>query len=171
VKLKPVVLLLGLYFTAPVYAIGLGELSLRSHLGQPLHATVELLSAPATLAADCLSLRASDSGLAAPAQARLRIERSGENALLHITTPKAINDPIAQFVLSSDCEERLQREYVVLLDPPAVIAPASITPMKVVEPQAESVSTQARVSSAPAATPPCRASAQGPASSSASARS
>ncbi len=153
-KLKPVVLLLGLYFAAPAFAIGLGDLSVRSHLGQPLHATVEILSAPPTLAADCVSLRASDSGLAAPAQARFRIERRGENALLHITTPKAVNDPIAQFVLISDCEGRLQREYVVLLDPPAVIAPAAIAPVTLAVPQAETVSTPAAVALAPAATPP-----------------
>jgi Tfp pilus assembly protein FimV len=154
VKLKPVVLLLGLYFSAPVYAIGLGDLAVRSHLGQPLHATVEILSAPPTLAADCLSLRASDSGLAAPSQARFRIERRGENALLHITTPKAVNDPIAQFVLVSDCEGRLQREYVVLLDPPAVIAPAAIAPVALAEPQAGTVSTPTSLPPAPAATPP-----------------
>ena len=153
-KFKPVALLLGVLLTDPAFALGLGDLSVHSHLGQPLHATVKLLSAPATLPADCLSLRASDSGLAAPAQARLRIERSGANSLLHITTPKAVNDPIAQFVLASDCEGRLQREYVVLLDPPSVIAPAAIAPVKVIEPQAESVSAPASVSPAPAATPP-----------------
>jgi len=154
VKLKPVVLLLGLYFAAPAFAIGLGDLAVRSHLGQPLHATVEILSAPPTLAADCLSLRASDSGLAAPAQARFRIERTGGKALLHITTPKAVNDPIAQFVLVSDCEGRLQREYVVLLDPPAVIAPASIAPVTLAAPQAGTVSTPTSVPLAPPATLP-----------------
>mgnify|MGYP001039407236 FL=1 len=162
-KLKPVVLLLGLYFSAPAYAIGLGDLSVRSHLGQPLHATVEILSAPPTLAADCVSLRASDSGLAAPAQARFRIERRGENALLHITTPKAVNDPFAQFVLISDCEGRLQREYVVLLDPPAVIAPAAIAPVTLAVPRAETVPTPAAVPLAPAATPSATAAVAKPA--------
>jgi hypothetical protein len=42
---------------------------------------------------------------------------------LHIRTPQPVNDPIAQFVLMSDCDVRLQRDYVVLLDPPALIAP------------------------------------------------
>lgn len=153
-KLKPVVLLLGLYFSAPAFAIGLGDLAVRSHLGQPLHATVEILSAPPTLAADCVSLRPSDSGLAAPAQARFRIERRGENALLHITTPKAVNDPFAQFVLISDCEGRLQREYVVLLDPPAVIAPAAVAPVRLAEPQAKTASNPASVPLASAAVPP-----------------
>lgn len=153
-KFKPAAILPGVLFAGPAFALGLGDLSVHSHLGQPLHATVRLLSAPAALAADCLSLRASDSGLAAPEQARLRIERSGANTLLHITTPRAVNDPVAQFVLASDCEGRLQREYVVLLDPPSAIAPAAIAAVKVMEPKAESVSTPASVSPAPAATPP-----------------
>jgi len=42
---------------------------------------------------------------------------------LHVRTPYALNDPIAQFALTSDCESRLQRDYVVLLDPPALAAP------------------------------------------------
>lgn len=123
-KLKFAVFLLSLCAVSPALAIGLGDLSVRSFLGQPLHATVEVLGAPATLEVDCMSLRASDGGMAPPEQVRFRIERKGDNALLHITTPRAVNDPIAQFVLVSDCEGRLQREYVVLLDPPAQIEPA-----------------------------------------------
>ena len=85
-KLKPVAFLLSQYIAAPALAIGLGDLSVHSHLGQPLHATVEVLSAPSTLDAGCLRLRVSDNGLPAPAHARFRIEHKGDNALLHITT-------------------------------------------------------------------------------------
>lgn len=125
-KRKPVAFLLSLHFAAPALAIGLGDLSVHSSLGQPLHATVEVLSAPPTLAADCLSLHPSDNDLPVPAQARFRVERRGDSALLHITTPRAIDDPVAQFVLASDCEGRLEREYVLLLDPPAQIESAEL---------------------------------------------
>ena len=129
-KLKLVALLLGMHFATPALAIGLGDLTVQSTLGQPLHATVEVLSAPATLDAECLSLRSSDNGIPALSQPRFRIERRGDNALLHITTQRAINDPIAQFVLTSYCEGRLQREYVLLLDPPAQIETAELPPPK-----------------------------------------
>lgn len=125
-KFKFVALLLGMHFATPALAIGLGDLSVQSTLGQPLYATVEVLSAPATLDAECLSLGSSDNGIPAPSQTRFRIERRGDNAVLHITTQQALNDPIAQFVLTSDCEGRLQREYVLLLDPPAQIETAEL---------------------------------------------
>ena len=143
-KLKAVALLLGLHFAQPTLAIGLGDLSVHSHLEQPLHATVMVLSAPSTLDIDCLSLSAGNNGLPAPAQARFRIERTGENVLLHITTQSPVSDPIAQFVLTSDCEGRLQREYVLLLDPPP-----QIEPVRLAETQTEQAVTGA---SAPAAT-------------------
>jgi len=143
-KLKAVALLLGLHFAHPAFAIGLGNLSVHSNLGEPLYATVDVLSAPANLDTGCLSLRASDNGLPVPAYAKFRIERKGDNALLHITTPAAIYDPIAQFVLTSDCEGRLQREYVVLLDPPT-----QIEPVRLAEPMSTAVSLPSAANSIP----------------------
>lgn len=127
-KLNTVVRLLGFTISTPALAIGLGDLSVHSYLGQPLHVAVKVLSPPATLSVDCLSLRPGDSGLPLPGQAQFRIEPKGENALLHITTPQAISDPIAQFRLVSDCEGRLEREYVLLLDLPMPVEPAELAP-------------------------------------------
>lgn len=135
VNLKPVFLLLALCHTASAAALGLGEIGVRSHLGQPLHATVALLGAPAETTAACFSLEASEDGIAPPPRAQLDIQQSGTQALLHIRTLQPVNDPIAQFALVSDCEVRLRRDYVVLLDPPAPVtpaisqdAPAAVTP-------------------------------------------
>lgn len=149
-KLKPLACLMGLGLTAPAWAIGLGDLTVHSHLGQPLHATLEVLGAPANLEAACFSLRGADNGVGAPPQARLRVEPRGQTALLHITTPRSVNDPIAQFVLVSDCEGRLQREYVVLLDPPLDIQPGRIA----VETTASSVPVSASPATRPAAAAP-----------------
>jgi Tfp pilus assembly protein FimV len=122
-NLKPLCLLLSLCHAGSGAALGLSEINVRSHLGQPLHATVALLDATTDTAADCFSLDASAGDISPPLRAQLRVERSGGQALLHIRTPQPVNDPVVQFVLISDCEVRLQREYVVLLDPPALIAP------------------------------------------------
>lgn len=124
VNLKSLCLLLSLCHVGSAAALGFGEISVRSHLGQPLHVTVALLDATANTTADCFSLDASADGIAPPLRAQLSVERTGGQALLHIRTPQPVNDPIAQFVLLSDCEVRLQRDYAVLLDPPALIAPA-----------------------------------------------
>ena len=111
-KLKSACLLLGLCHAGSAAAIGLGEISVRSFLGQPLHATVPLLDAPAAATADCFSLEASVGGIAPPPRAQLSIELSGGQAVLHIRTRQAINDPIAQFVLVSDCEARDRKSVV-----------------------------------------------------------
>jgi hypothetical protein len=124
VNLKPACLLLSLCYASSTSALGLGELNVRSFLGQPLHATVNILGANATTAEDCFSLAPSEGGIASPRQAQLSLEQAGSQTLLHIRTPHSVNDPIAQFVLTSDCEGRLRRDYVVLLDPPAQITPA-----------------------------------------------
>ncbi|MHB0917082.1 MAG: type IV pilus assembly protein FimV [Thiobacillus sp.] len=123
-NLKPVFLLLGLCHAVSAAALGLGEINVRSHLGQPLHATVTLLGASADTLTECFSLDASEAGVAPLPSAQLGIQQVGERTLLHIRTVQSINDPIVQFVLTSDCEARLQRDYVVLLDPPSSFEPA-----------------------------------------------
>jgi len=126
VKLKPVYFLLGLGFAGSAAGLGLGELNVRSSLGQPLHATVKILDPGATTAPECFSLAPTEGGIAPPLHAQLSLEQAGSQVLLHIRTPHSVNDPIAQFVLMSDCEGRLQRDYVILLDPPAQFTPAII---------------------------------------------
>ncbi|MDP1532627.1 MAG: hypothetical protein Q8L92_03485, partial [Rubrivivax sp.] len=116
-NVKTICLLLGLCHAGAAAALGLGELNVRSFLGQPLHATVVVLDASADLPADCFKLEAGTGAIAPPPRAELSLQRSGEQAVLHIRTRQSIHDPIAQFVLAADCETRLQREYVILLDP------------------------------------------------------
>jgi len=125
VKLKSVCLLLSLCHAGSTAALGLGEISVRSFLGQPLHATVALLDTAPTTAADCFSLDASSGSIAPLLHAQLSIEQAGGQTLLHIRTTQPVHDPIAQFVLTSDCGARLQRDYVVLLDPPAQVETVS----------------------------------------------
>ena len=96
----------------------MGDIAVHSQLGRSLNATVTLLGATADTTADCFSLGTSANNIAPPLRAKLSIERAGDQTRLLIRTPYPVNDPIVQFVLVSDCEVRLQREYVVLLDPP-----------------------------------------------------
>jgi Tfp pilus assembly protein FimV len=126
VRLKPVCLLLSLCCAGSAYALGLGDLSVRSALGQPLHVTVALLGTTAETAAACFSLEASQSGVVPLPRAQLSLQSAGEQTLLHIRTQQPVNEPVAQFVLVSDCEARLQREYTVLLDPPELVARPSV---------------------------------------------
>jgi len=102
----------------------MGDIDVRSQLGRPLLASVALLGATADTTSDCFSIGASADSIAPPLRAKLSMARAGDETRLVIRTSLPVNDPIVQFVLVSDCEVRLQREYVVLLDPPAVTVPA-----------------------------------------------
>ncbi|MHB1076920.1 type IV pilus assembly protein FimV [Thiobacillus sp.] len=123
----------------------MGDIAVHSQLGRSLNATVTLLGATADTTADCFSLGTSANNIAPPLRAKLSIERAGDQTRLLIRTPYPVNDPIVQFVLVSDCEVRLQREYVVLLDPPA----ATEAPLNENVPAAS-----AQIGPAPAAAPP-----------------
>lgn len=146
-------LLLGFWPLGPAAALGLGELSLHSHLGQPLHASVAVLDAPAGLAADCFHLGATSAGFAPP-PVELSLEQTGRVSRLHIRSRDTINDPILQFALMSDCPARLQRDYTALLDPPSVIAPPeaaeSAAPAQAGTPSAHAASNAARADVVPA---------------------
>jgi hypothetical protein len=124
VKLKTSILLISLCQAGPAAALGMGDINVRSQLGQPLRATVALVDATADTTADCFSLGTSADSIAPPLRAQLSIERTGGQTRLHIRTTSPVNDPVVQFVLASDCEVRLQRDYVILLDPPAATTPA-----------------------------------------------
>ena len=115
---KSACFLLGLCHAGSTIALGLGDVSVRSHLGQPLHAVVPLIGVTPAITTDCLSIANSSGGIAPLPRTELRIEQTGGQALLHIRTAQSVNDPVTQFVLSADCEAHLQREYAVLLDPP-----------------------------------------------------
>lgn len=105
--------------SSPALALGLGDIQLRSALGQPLHATIDIIDPLPGADASCFSVDSGAERFAPLPRLRLSLVRTGERAVLHVRTPQSVNDPIMQFVLSSDCQARLRREYVVLLDPPA----------------------------------------------------
>jgi len=147
VNLKTVWLFLSLCQAGSAAALGMGDIAVHSPLGRPLNATVTLLGATADTTADCFSLGTSTDSIAPPLRAKMNIERAGGQTRLLIRTSSPVNDPIVQFVLVSDCEVRLQREYVVLLDPPVTmdvpldenasaahaqpaLAPAAVTPRR-----------------------------------------
>ncbi|MHB1084787.1 MAG: type IV pilus assembly protein FimV [Thiobacillus sp.] len=125
-NLKSVCLLLSLCHVGYAAAFGLGEINVRSYLGQPLHATVPILDASPNTTAECFSLGAGTGSISPPQHAQLKVEQAGKQTVLHIRTLQPIHDPIAQFELVSDCGSRLQREYAVLLDPPARVDSAVI---------------------------------------------
>lgn len=131
------------------FALGLGQIEVKSSLNQPLVAEIPVLvSSPGE--ADALSVR-----LASPdAFARVGLDRPTLQAanlgfevlddgrghkVIRVTTPNNVSDPFLSFLLEVDWGKgKMMREYTVLLDPPSMMpirgsAPATVA--SVPEPQ------------------------------------
>jgi hypothetical protein len=97
----------------------------QSHLGEPLRARVTLIDPPRDLQADCFSVRdGHDASL--PGLVGTRVTLDMRSATLHITSKKTVNDPVLQISVTAQCQTTLQRDYVLLLDPPQAIDTATV---------------------------------------------
>ncbi|MCA1924725.1 MAG: hypothetical protein LDL16_00420 [Thiobacillus sp.] len=130
-------------------AAGLGKLSVRSALGQPLAAEIELFAADkseldslsATLASDQAFRDARIDFSPVLSTLRFAVEKKPDGkAVLKVTSSRPVNDPFIDMLVElSWASGRLVREYTMLLDPPGVAAeqavpPVAPTPAQVVTP-------------------------------------
>lgn len=115
------------FVAAPVWAAGLGKLTVNSSLGQPLSAEIEIYADQKEL--DSLSAGSAAQGAYANAritpspvlsQLRFAVERrSGGRAVLKLSTAKPVNDPFVDVLIDlSWADGQLTREYTLLIDPP-----------------------------------------------------
>jgi len=98
-------------------ALGLGDIELKSHLGERLMAIVNVTDIEALPESNCFSVvDVSDS----PAFKKANIvfkQSDGGNNHLTITTNEVITEPIVNLRVSIHCEPNINRDYVLLLDP------------------------------------------------------
>ncbi|MCQ9426558.1 peptidoglycan-binding protein, partial [Pseudomonas sp. LJDD11] len=152
-----------------VHALGLGELSVKSTLNQPLVAEIELTDARGINASQLvpsLGTTADSSQAGVTRQAFLNdltftpVINPGGKSVLRVTSSKPVTDPYVKFlvqVLSPN--GRAQREYSLLLDPPrfssetAASAPSPALAPAAAPVQLPAVAPAATVQ-APAAQPP-----------------
>lgn len=131
------------------FALGLGPITMRSSLNQPLDAEIDIHSAqPGDL--DGFAAR-----LASPDDfARVNVERtpflsqiefslkfrSDGSAYIHLTSRRAVTEPYLDFLIEARWPRgRALKEYTVLVDPPVLTAE---TPKPVQQPGTEPVFTQ-----------------------------
>lgn len=155
-----------------VHALGLGELTLKSTLNQPLVAEIELLDARDLNARQVVPSLAPSADFAQAGVARQAflddltftpvLNASGKS-VLRITSSKPVRDPYMKFLVQVLWPNgRLLREYSLLLDPPkaapeaaaaaAAAAAAQLPATSPVEPQALAATPPAPAE-APAPTP------------------
>lgn len=158
-------LVVGAMLTLPVWvqAAGLGKLTIKSALGQPLSAEIELLVADK---AELDSLTASlASGEAykdaqiefAPVLSTLQFsvgKRADGRPVLKLSSNKPINDPFMDMLIELNwASGRLLREYTVLLDPPGIAVPQTVAPVAISAPETRAEPAKAK----PAGTEPAKA--------------
>lgn len=126
------------------HAAGLGKLSVKSALGQPLNAEIELLAENkdelAALSARLASNDAFREAKIDPAAVLYNLKFTvaktpNGRPVLKVTSSKPINDPFLDMLIELDwATGRMVREYTVLLDPPGsatrqtAVAPLEVTP-------------------------------------------
>ena len=114
-------LLLCLLMASPAaLAAGLGELTVHSRIGEPLHAEVVIIArADEKLEAVCFGLsRIKDAELPVIANARLQLEQGSQGTRLRITAAEPLHEPLATLRLRAGCGVELQRDYFVMPSPP-----------------------------------------------------
>lgn len=111
------ILVAGIFAHQSAYALGLGEIQVKSHLGQPLKAQVKVYGA-ADIKHDiaCFSMNTEGASFLGGTQMKLH-PLNADEAMLTITSTQAVNEPIVNLSVSTVCEAEMRRDYVLLLDP------------------------------------------------------
>ena len=139
--LLPVVAIGGGLAVTPATALELGELTVQSHLGQPLRASIAYALAPNEMLSDtCVSLGGgrSTSGLPGIGSSTVSIT---ERAIV-ITGESAVREPMLGTRITIKCPytPNLSREYMLFVDPgipaPATKVASATTPVAAVAPVA-----------------------------------
>ena len=132
--------------SAQVFALGLGDIDMRSALNQPMDAVIELTSATAADIDDInVSLASLDdhsrAGLfkaAILADFRFTIEKNAAGMpVVRIRSDSLVREPYLEFMLELDWSRgRLLRQYTVLVDPPVIMPATPAVPVAPVTRQA-----------------------------------
>jgi pilus assembly protein FimV len=111
------------------FALGLGQIEVKSFLNQPLNAEIEVVSTRAGEIDDLLVTLASRdafkrAGLSRPrhlSELKFAVKKAedGNSAVILVTTKSAIKEPFLSFLVEADWSKgKVLREFTVLLDPP-----------------------------------------------------
>ncbi len=115
-----------------VNAVGLGEMSVNSHLGQPLDATVPFtLAAGESIRQDCVVPARTSSAIGSPKKLRVSSPAATQPGTynLRVTTTNALHEPMYEISLLIDCPGTsvLLRQYVLMLDMPGITTSIPVT--------------------------------------------
>ncbi len=125
-KIKDILLLLTFLLSSYSnisFALGIGEITVKSRLGEPLSAEISINDVEKTPDINCFSI----TDLNAPpafGKSTVALRQHEHNYQLSIRTHEAIIEPILNLHLVHNCNPSIIRDYVILLDPPQHLATA-----------------------------------------------
>jgi hypothetical protein len=101
----------------PAFALGLGELNVRSPLGAPLQAEINIIAdQDEEIGSTCFRMAPPHGDEDIPWIRGLRLQVRGQRLL--ITTREPVDHPIAMLAIQAQCGLQLRRDYTLLLQPP-----------------------------------------------------
>jgi pilus assembly protein FimV len=146
IAVRRILLLGALMSPTALYALGLGDIRLKSALNQPFDAEIQLVDATAEdLAALRASVASNDTfvryGLDRPAYLSeftfTVAESAGGQAVLRVSSSRPVTEPFVTFLIDATWPRgRLLREYTVLLDPPVYAPGPAVAEAPVAAPRA-----------------------------------
>jgi len=111
-------------FSSYAIAVGFGEITLHSRVGEPLQAEVPVIaSAGEQVDTACFSLPPlHNADLPVISNARIKLARHGQEFRLYISGTKPIDEPVFVIGLRASCGIDLRRDYVLMPSPPQELA-------------------------------------------------
>ncbi len=99
-------------------ALGLGNIDVKSHLGQPLRASIKIQGANELKSEACFRVMNDSYTENQLTSANFKLSKAVDDvAILTVTTNQIINEPIVNLSVMADCDANMRRDYVLLLDP------------------------------------------------------
>ena len=103
------------------YALGLGDIELKSHLNEALSARITLAEVESTIDPGCFT--ATDAGeIGAFKKAYVTLKKTNGLSHLNIITYDLITEPIVNLLVTFHCDPTINREYVLLMDPAPIVS-------------------------------------------------
>jgi hypothetical protein len=100
-------------------ALGLGNIEVNSHLGQPLRASIKIHGASELKDSTCFKVINDSSAENQLNSANFKLSNVVDDvAILTVTTKQIIHEPITNLSVMAECDANMRRDYVLLLDPP-----------------------------------------------------
>ncbi|MBV8634519.1 MAG: hypothetical protein JO002_08530, partial [Burkholderiaceae bacterium] len=117
---------------APAFALGFGELTRHSALGQPFVAEIKLIGVNGDADTRCFKVGLSSLDGDRLGTTYFSVSESDGAARLNVGTRQAVGEPAVQLSVEYNCAPQTKRDYQILLDPEQINAPvvAAAVPAK-----------------------------------------